>query len=1008
MRPRRRLVRPATVLAVLLLRGPAAPAGEPGPPSGELGEAETVRERARLYTLRHGDSGKIDAERRRALVSADYARRRGKDALIVGGSTWTSLGPTNGAGRATSIAPHPTTAGTVYVGTADGGVWKTTDGGSSWTPLTDLLSDLSVGAIALAPSNPSVVYLGTGESGGAQDSLPGIGFLSSTNGGAHWQLPASVVATAFFRLSVHPTNALEVVAATNAGALRSTNGGLTWATTLSSTPLVTDLARNPSNAAILYCATWGDQGGVSKVYKSTDSGVTWAEKSTGLPTANSLYNRFAIAIAPSATSTLYAATSGDYGSGFASHAYKSTNSGDTWAELTAVSGSSDGRVANYLGNQAWYDNVVSVAPTDANIVLLAGVDYLQSTDGGSSFGLVSGPPHVDAHDLKYQGATLWIANDGGIYTSANDGNTTTAKNTGLVTRQYYSIALDPGHPNRIMGGTQDNGTDQRQDAGGSTWRNVVGADGMDCPIHPLAGEVAYATTEYGGVFRTENAGSISPPAFVRSSPHLFAGDSGPFFTVLTMAPKTPTTLLTGSVESIYRSTDGGDSWSALGFGNGSHIGFSAIAVAPSDENVLYISRGSFGSGYVYRSTDGGSLWTSITAGLPAGAVNHVAVDPANASTVYASLATTSGASVYRTTDGGATWTPAYTGLPSFAAQLVRVDPTDSNVLYCGTDVGVYRSTDQGGSWAAFGTGLPASSVQDIRILEDGSALRVATHGRGVWELSVPALPNTRPVAAITSPAYQSVAKGTTLLFHGSVSDADGGDTAAGTWTFGDTWRTVHTAEGATNVYQRFDKAGVFSVNLGARDSHGAHGSTAVTVDVPEPADDCATPAAIPAAGPFPYTVLLENQNATAQLSDPLPSCYPYLNSSLWVSFTPSVSGTYSFSTCGTQFDTVVGIYQSTSACAAAAAGQKACGTIPAGTPCAGGGSYAMSVAASAGQKLFLRISSYSQGDVGPVPVHVWLSSTSTTAPRVQVLSPRSGPRSGGTKVGNRFRPLRRP
>src|SRR5262249_39230025 len=153
-------------------------------------------------------------------------------------------------------------------------------------------------------------------------------------------------------------------------------------------------------------------------------------------------------------------------------------------------------------------------------VLLAGVNYIQSTDGGVTFGLVSAPPHVDAHDARYQGSTLWIANDGGVYTSANDGNTTTAKNTGLVTRQYYSIALDPGHPNRIQGGTQDNGTDQRQDAGGTAWRNVVASDGMDCPIDPLAGSVSYATTQYGGIFRTENAASVSPPAFTSIRPRL--------------------------------------------------------------------------------------------------------------------------------------------------------------------------------------------------------------------------------------------------------------------------------------------------------------------------------------------------------------------------------------------------------------------------------------------------------------------------------------------------------
>src|SRR5205823_5438918 len=141
-----------------------------------------------------------------------------------------------------------------------------------------------------------------------------------------------------------------------------------------------------------------------------------------------------------------------------------------------------------------------------------------------------------------------------------------------------------------------------------------------------------------------------------------------------------------------------------------------------------------------RSTNGGVSWVKTVNGLPIALVNALEVDPVNPAIAWASLATSSGTSVYRTSDGGASWTARSGGLPAFAAQVVRVDPTDVTgaTLYCGTDVGIYRSTDSGGSWTPFGTGLPASSVQDIRVFDDGSALRVATHGRGMWQLDVPA------------------------------------------------------------------------------------------------------------------------------------------------------------------------------------------------------------------------------------------------------------------------------
>src|SRR5262249_30346677 len=219
----------------------------------------------------------------------------------------------------------------------------------------------------------------------------------------------------------------------------------------------------------------------------------------------------------------------------------------------------------------------------------------------------------------------------------------------------------------------------------------------------------------------------------------------------TLAPVTPSTLYTGTTR-IWRSDDGGDSWYALptttsgGSWNGSSV--SAIAVAKTNENVLMASEGSG----VYRSTDGRRTGAFVTTGLPGDSVNNLEIDPTNASVAWAALATTSGTgSICLTTNGGTSWaqTGVSSGLPSFAAQVVRVDPLDSTVIYAGTDVGVYRSTDSGRFWAKFGTGLPSSSANDLRILEDGSILRVATHGRGVWELQVPPSTNIPPTASIS-------------------------------------------------------------------------------------------------------------------------------------------------------------------------------------------------------------------------------------------------------------------
>jgi photosystem II stability/assembly factor-like uncharacterized protein len=138
---------------------------------------------------------------------------------------------------------------------------------------------------------------------------------------------------------------------------------------------------------------------------------------------------------------------------------------------------------------------------------------------------------------------------------------------------------------------------------------------------------------------------------------------------------------------------------------------------------------------VYRTADGGQTWNRSDAGLPGAPVNRIAIDPTDASIAYAALGATSGLGVYATSDGGAHWLPRSNGLPSAAALVVRIDPNDPSVLYCGTEVGVFRSSDRGASWSRLGAGLPATSVQDLQVRADGSVVRIATYGRGVWELA---------------------------------------------------------------------------------------------------------------------------------------------------------------------------------------------------------------------------------------------------------------------------------
>lgn len=966
-------------------------------------EANLIRERARLYLQRHGDNERIDAERRLGRVRIEYQRRRIIEAeqsisqQAIPGTNWVSLGPTNGAGRAVAIAAHPTIPGTIYIGAADGGVWKTVDGGSSWIPLTDSLNDLSVGALAIAPSSPNTVYLGSGEGGYAIDFVPGIGFLKSTDGGDTWILPSSVIATKFYRILVHPTNAQQLVIGTNEGGFLSTDGGDTWRSVIDKARYqdVTDIQRHPANPQILYAATWdafrwceriGSCSTSSPVVlKSTDGGATWKEKKSGLAASTTTLrvNRPSIAISPSNPSVIYLSTSiFDINTNDeVSHIFKSTDAGDSWTDLASLASSTNSSISHFMGTQGWYDNTIVVSPNNENVVIAGGVRYVRSRDGGATWELPQFAPnsiHVDVHDLRYVGSRLYIANDGGIWSSPDDGNTATAHNTGLVTRQYYAMTNDPANRNRIFAGSQDNGTDRRPDGGGTAWTPVIGGDGFECAVNPAVSSIAYGTIQFGSLRRTKEAGVNGTPRFFDITPPYISGESGPFLSVLGIDPNRPSTLYTVS-NRIWQTTNGGDSWEPLPTTttDGSIwardvFTISAFAMSRSDSLIMMAAKANLVNNStvrnIFRTNNGGTTWVSATTGLPSSkGVNNLEIDPKNPNIAYAAMGGTTGVNVYQSLDGGASWSARGAGLPAFSAQVVRVDPTDANVLYCGTDVGVYRSTNQGASWERFGTGLPSSSVNDIQILDDASILRVATHGRGIWELEVPPSGNTPPTANISDPpATMTIAKGTTLNFSGSISDVDIGDSVTGTWTFPDTWETVPATSGLSVISHTFNAAGVFPVHLVVKDHRGALASASVTIRVPEPADSCSTPTVIPGEGPFPFSIKVNNEAAGTQTSDPAPSCVPNLGRSntLWFEFTPPVSGGYEVSTCGSSVNTVLSLWSGPK-CGPYTALSGGCNNdASAGSNCFGVGASNLTFSANAGQTLRAMVGGLSTSSVG--------------------------------------------
>lgn len=894
---------------------------------GATGEADAILERIRLYRERHGVGGVLDGEQMLERTRWGYARWLKAESRRVTATNldagWISLGPADGAGRMTALAPHPADDGTVLAGAASGGLWRTTDHGESWTPLTDGLSDLSVGAVAYAPSNPEIVYLGTGEAGLGSFFVPGIGLLRSSDGGETWFLPqpGDVVAEQFFALSVDPRDEDVVLAATEKGLLATTDGGASWDTLLAEPTLygVTEIIRSPADPDRLWAALWCFShcpDGLGRVMESTDGGVTWQPRTGGLPDAvlnNPLVNRIALAVAPSDDRVLYAAINTDRYTpqGPEVAIYRSTDGGASWA-ITGDPGP-------YLLFQGWYDNAITIDPADPDIVIAAGVWYVRTDDGGASWTTMdpirdgdwmgtATLPHVDGHAFAWQHDTLWLGCDGGVWSSQDRGVTWNDRNSGLVTRQFYGLDIDPIRTERLLGGTQDNKTNLR--AGADDWRWVLDGDGFASAINPLVPDLVYGTIYGTLIFRSFDGGDhwhqISPAT---------GGDPNPFKTPLVMRSDLPWQLYTGSSR-VWQSVDAGSSWQALatevaGNGTWSNDVVRAIAVSAADHDRLVIGKGSA----IYASADGGARW-SVT---PTSTfVNAVALAPTDGRLALAGLARTpdGGAPLLRSTDGGASWHPSATGLPPFAVQAVAVHPSDSAIAFAGTDVGLYRSDDGGIGWTAVGDGLPAASVHEVKVAEDGTRIVVATHGRGIWELTLAEPVGSAPRVSLDGPA--TVAIGDPAELAAEAVDPDG-DTVALSWLGSDDWTPVDGGVGSgavSSTHERVFRAdGDYLVAAHAVDADGRTGFDSLVIEVREPGDDCATPRVVPGAGPFPYTVLTQTSSAGVGPEDPAVPCTSWPGDpnagrwfSIWFEFTPAVDGRYVISTCGSEGDTALSLW----------------------------------------------------------------------------------------------------
>ncbi len=624
-------------------------------------------------------------------------------------ANWSFVGPTSipsnggGTGRVNCIRFHPTDGNTVYIGAAAGGVWKTTNGGVAWTSNTDFLDALSVADIAINPRYPDSVYVATGDGYGYEvgtDFWGGTysaGVLVSPDGGQTWNTTGLTYAQSqssiIQRILINPSDPNILLACTRSAIFRSVNAGATW--TSVRTGHYYDMEFKPGDPNTVYAST------SSGIAKSTDKGATWT-------TAGSVSGGGRVSIAVTDVNPLVVYALGENG-----NFYKSTNGGTSFIALT-----SPNSVANFYG---YYDAVLACSPLDENKVFVAGMNIAKTSNGGSTWSAAGTNIHVDNHSLEFMPGNnnvIWCGNDGSIYSSTNSGTSWNDLGNGIGIKQYYRMGASTINPYTMLAGAQDNGTDRLV---GTSWRKVYGADGMECLIDRTNDQNMIVSWQNGNLLKSTNGGTN----FTNITPA-----SGDWTTPFIQDPVVATTLV-GGWDKVYRSTNFGDTWTAI---SNSTFSGTIYAVAMTEANNNYIYAASLG--VMQRTTNTGASWTTITTGLPVNGtgITYIAVSNSDPNKVWVTLTGYSaGNKVFYSSNGGTTWSNYSGSLPNVPVNCIVYQKNSQDAVYIGTDFGIYYRDATLPDWIPYNTGLPNVIVYELEINDNIQKIRAATFGRSIWE-----------------------------------------------------------------------------------------------------------------------------------------------------------------------------------------------------------------------------------------------------------------------------------
>jgi hypothetical protein len=675
-------------------------------------------------------------------------------------TTWQSLGPmpTESAqvnvppddevsGAVQSIAPHPTDADIVYIGSVNGGIWKTSNATAArptWIPQSESLPSQSIAAIEFDPTDAThqTLIAGTGRwSNFGNRGDDQIGVYRTVNGGDSWTLLGATELLGKRISEVSARGAVLMAATTSGGLFRSTNTGASWTLVSGSAGLpagnTLDLASDPGNNQRFYISV---DNTIPSILRSDDGGASWTNISAGVTALSDATNNMRLSVGAAGVVYLAVVNSGNL-----SGVYRSGDLGANWTAMDTPSVHPGGQgnpntaiVADPTNPNRVYisGDRISTSPFTGNIVrgdftAAPGSQFVIAMDAGAG----GTSPHADSRDMAFDvNGELLESDDGGIYRRILPGSSSGTWRSmvgNLNVTEVHDLAYDWVN-DVIMIGTQDNGTHMQQAANNPRWQFINGGDGGDAAIDDtslgFSGSYRYISSQNLGGFRRAQYDASNTLQANRGLPSIADPQ---FVTPLELSRVDNSRLLVGGSGTIYESTNANTAsptLTSLGApgANRNAMAFGALGMP----EAAVIGKGS----EVFRRV--GDVFV-VTSALPAGAatITDVAMNPEDTDILYA----VDDNQVFYSDDAGATWQDLTGNLPAISSadfRTIEFFPTDvtAGKVAIGTRSGVYESLSGSNVWSLLGLGLPDVLVFDLRYVGGTESLIAGTLGRGVWQL----------------------------------------------------------------------------------------------------------------------------------------------------------------------------------------------------------------------------------------------------------------------------------